>query len=120
MTRAPTQVYVVEMRGKPRHVIGGKCDTLTSIRALKRQKYMEKGFPYLFAHVHSEEFEDRGSRKKSVMRTVPIVQDFPEVFPEASGLPRDSTMEFQIDLVPAAAPVARAPYRCAFRDERVI
>ncbi|GKF84453.1 hypothetical protein Tco_0249351, partial [Tanacetum coccineum] len=41
-----------------------------------------------------------------------IVQDFPEVFPEdLPGLPLIRQVEFQIDLVPGAAPVARAPYR---------
>ncbi|GJW81330.1 putative reverse transcriptase domain-containing protein [Tanacetum coccineum] len=45
---------------------------------------------------------------------VPIVQDFPEVFPEdLPGLPPTRQVEFQIDLVPGAAPVARAPYRLA-------
>ncbi|GJY83958.1 putative reverse transcriptase domain-containing protein [Tanacetum coccineum] len=42
------------------------------------------------------------------------LQDFPEVFPEdLPGLPPTRQVEFQIDLVPGAAPVARAPYRLA-------
>ncbi|GKF02855.1 hypothetical protein Tco_0029778, partial [Tanacetum coccineum] len=42
------------------------------------------------------------------------VRDFSEVFPEdLSGLPPIRQVEFQIDLVPRAAPVARAPYRLA-------
>ncbi|GKE48586.1 putative reverse transcriptase domain-containing protein, partial [Tanacetum coccineum] len=45
---------------------------------------------------------------------VPIVQDFPEVFPEdLSGLSPARPVEFQIDLIPGVAPVARAPYRLA-------
>nr|GFA60841.1 putative reverse transcriptase domain-containing protein [Tanacetum cinerariifolium] len=37
-----------------------------------------------------------------------------EVFPEdLSGLPLTRPVEFQIDLVPGAAPIARAPYRLA-------
>ncbi|GJS84591.1 putative reverse transcriptase domain-containing protein [Tanacetum coccineum] len=41
---------------------------------------------------------------------VPIVREFPEVFPEdLPGLPPARQVEFQIDLVPGAAPVARAP-----------
>ncbi|GJS30039.1 putative reverse transcriptase domain-containing protein [Tanacetum coccineum] len=40
--------------------------------------------------------------------------DFPEVFPEdLPGLPHTRQVEFQIDLVPGVAPVARAPYRLA-------
>ncbi|GJW35397.1 putative reverse transcriptase domain-containing protein [Tanacetum coccineum] len=47
-------------------------------------------------------------------RDVPIVRDFPKVFPEdLSGIPPVRQVEFQIDLVPDAAPVARAPYRLA-------
>ncbi|GJS24327.1 hypothetical protein Tco_0452959 [Tanacetum coccineum] len=42
------------------------------------------------------------------------VRDFPEVFPEElPGLPPTRQVEFQIDLMPGAAPVARAPYRLA-------
>ncbi|GJS86183.1 putative ribonuclease H-like domain-containing protein [Tanacetum coccineum] len=40
--------------------------------------------------------------------------DFPDVFPgDLPGLPLARQVEFQIDLVPGAAPVARAPYRLA-------
>nr|GFC73478.1 putative reverse transcriptase domain-containing protein [Tanacetum cinerariifolium] len=48
------------------------------------------------------------------LEDVPIVQNFLEVFPEdLPGLPPIRPVEFQIDLVPSAAPVARAPYRLA-------
>ncbi|GJR65297.1 putative reverse transcriptase domain-containing protein [Tanacetum coccineum] len=48
------------------------------------------------------------------IKDVPIVRDFPEVFPEdLPGLPLARPVEFQIDLIPGAAPVARAPYRLA-------
>ncbi|GKE27608.1 hypothetical protein Tco_1442992, partial [Tanacetum coccineum] len=40
--------------------------------------------------------------------------EFPEVFPEdLPGLPPVRQVEFQIDLIPGATPVARAPYRLA-------
>ncbi|GJU69940.1 putative reverse transcriptase domain-containing protein [Tanacetum coccineum] len=42
------------------------------------------------------------------------VQDFPEVFPEdLLGISPTRQVEFQIDLIPGVAPVARAPYRLA-------
>nr|GEY16396.1 putative reverse transcriptase domain-containing protein [Tanacetum cinerariifolium] len=45
---------------------------------------------------------------------VPAIRDFPEVFPDdLSGLPPLRQVEVQIDLVPGAAPVTRAPYRLA-------
>ncbi|GJY67098.1 hypothetical protein Tco_0469336, partial [Tanacetum coccineum] len=43
-----------------------------------------------------------------------VVREFLEVFPEdLPGLPPVYEVEFQIDLMPGAAPVARAPYRLA-------
>ncbi|GKG45481.1 hypothetical protein Tco_0495559 [Tanacetum coccineum] len=51
--------------------------------------------------------EDKSKEKR--LEDVPIVQDFNEVFPEdLPGLPLTRQVEFQIDLVPGAAPVARA------------
>ncbi|KAI3776282.1 hypothetical protein L1987_46057 [Smallanthus sonchifolius] len=45
---------------------------------------------------------------------IPIIRDFPEVFPkDLSGLPPVRQVEFRIDLIPGANPVARAPYRLA-------
>jgi hypothetical protein len=45
---------------------------------------------------------------------VPVVRDFPDVFPEnLSGIPPDHEIEFQIDLVLGAQPVAKAPYLLA-------
>nr|GEZ68357.1 hypothetical protein [Tanacetum cinerariifolium] len=59
-----------------------------------------------------KETEDKSEKKR--LKDVPIVQNFPEVFPEdLSGHPPTRQVEFQIDLIPGAAPVARAPYRLA-------
>ncbi|GJU70139.1 putative reverse transcriptase domain-containing protein [Tanacetum coccineum] len=61
------------------------------------------------------EVEDKLENKR--IEDVPIVRDFPEVFLEdLSGLPPTRQVEFQIDLVPGAAPVARAPYRLALSE----
>ncbi|GKE98895.1 hypothetical protein Tco_0022246, partial [Tanacetum coccineum] len=43
-----------------------------------------------------------------------VVREFQEVFLQnLPGLPPIRQVEFQIDLIPGAAPVARAPYRLA-------
>ncbi|GJZ26388.1 reverse transcriptase domain-containing protein [Tanacetum coccineum] len=90
----------------------GNVTRLNIISCTKTQKYMEKGFPIFLAHVTTRETEDKSEKKR--LEDVPIVQDFPEVFPEdLPGLPPTRQVEFQIDLVPGAAPVARAPYRLA-------
>ncbi|GJV12052.1 reverse transcriptase domain-containing protein [Tanacetum coccineum] len=90
----------------------GNVTRLNIISCTKTQKYMEKGFPIFLAHVTTKEVKDKSEKKR--LENVPIVQDFPEVFPEdLPGLPPTRQVEFQIDLVPGAAPVARAPYRLA-------
>nr|GEX82476.1 putative reverse transcriptase domain-containing protein [Tanacetum cinerariifolium] len=56
--------------------------------------------------------EDKSEEKR--LEDVPIIRDFLEVFPEdLSRIPPTRQVEFQIDLIPGAAPVARAPYRLA-------
>ncbi|GJX09757.1 putative reverse transcriptase domain-containing protein [Tanacetum coccineum] len=48
------------------------------------------------------------------LEDIPVVREFPEVFLEdLPGLPLIRQVEFQTDLMPGAAPVARAPYRLA-------
>ncbi|GKA27931.1 putative nucleotidyltransferase, ribonuclease H [Tanacetum coccineum] len=45
---------------------------------------------------------------------IPIVRDFEDVFPDdLSGLPPQRQVEFRIDLIPGATPVAKSPYRLA-------
>ncbi|GJZ30065.1 reverse transcriptase domain-containing protein [Tanacetum coccineum] len=48
------------------------------------------------------------------LEDIPVVKEFLEVFPEnLPDLPPVCQVEFQIDLIPGAAPVVRAPYRLA-------
>nr|GEU54021.1 putative reverse transcriptase domain-containing protein [Tanacetum cinerariifolium] len=65
----------------------------------------------------AEEVYTADEVKIQSLGTTPFVWDYPEVFPEdLSGLPPARPMEFQIDLIPGAALVARAPYRLAPSD----
>ncbi|GKB72843.1 hypothetical protein Tco_0934255, partial [Tanacetum coccineum] len=58
------------------------------------------------------ETEDKSGEKR--LEDVLIVQDFPEVFPkDLLVLPPTRQVEFQIDLIPGTALIARAPYRLA-------
>ncbi|GKD65875.1 hypothetical protein Tco_1307983, partial [Tanacetum coccineum] len=62
--------------------------------------------------ITKKETEDKSEEKR--LEDVPTVRDFPEFFPEdLPGLPPTRQVEFQIELVPGAALVARAPYRLA-------
>ncbi|GJT26765.1 putative reverse transcriptase domain-containing protein [Tanacetum coccineum] len=90
----------------------GNETRLNIISCTKMQKYMLKGCPMFLAHVTTKETEDKSEKKR--LKDVPIIRDFPEVFPkDVSGLPPTRQVEFQIDLIPGTAPVARAPYRLA-------
>ncbi|GJU95502.1 putative reverse transcriptase domain-containing protein [Tanacetum coccineum] len=56
--------------------------------------------------------EKKSDEKK--LEDIPVVKEFPDVFPEdLPGLPPVRHVEFQIDLIPIAAPVAQTPYRLA-------
>ncbi|GKD45911.1 putative reverse transcriptase domain-containing protein, partial [Tanacetum coccineum] len=88
----------------------GKKSKLSIISCTKTQKYIKKGCLTFLAQVTKKETEDKSEEKR--LKDVPIVWDFPEVFPEDfPGLPPTLQVEFQIDLVPGAALAARAPYR---------
>nr|GFB75531.1 putative reverse transcriptase domain-containing protein [Tanacetum cinerariifolium] len=90
----------------------GNATRLSIISCTKIEKYMMKGFPIFLAHITTKEVEDKSEKKR--LEDVPIVRNFPKVFPEdLPGLPATRPVEFQIDLVPGAAPVVRVPYRLA-------
>nr|GFB61977.1 putative reverse transcriptase domain-containing protein [Tanacetum cinerariifolium] len=90
----------------------GNTTRLSIISCTKTEKYVKKGFPIFLAHITTKEVEDKSEKER--LEDVPIVRDFPKVFPEdLPGLPPIRPVEFQIDLVPRAAPVAQAPYRLA-------
>ncbi|GJW68486.1 putative reverse transcriptase domain-containing protein [Tanacetum coccineum] len=81
---------------------------LKVISCIKARKYVKRGCHLFLAHVT----ENKSKEKR--MEDVPVIHDFLEVFlEELPGLPPPRQVEFRIDLVPGAAPVARAPYRLA-------
>nr|GEV77954.1 putative reverse transcriptase domain-containing protein [Tanacetum cinerariifolium] len=85
---------------------------LNIISCTKAQGYLSKGCDVFLAHITTKEAKDKSKGKR--LEDVPIVKDFPKVFPEDfPGIPPARPVEFQIDLVPGATPVARAPYRLA-------
>ncbi|GJS57749.1 hypothetical protein Tco_0652533 [Tanacetum coccineum] len=60
------------------------------------------------AHVTEKE------KSEKRLEDVPVICDFPKVFlDDLPGLPLSRQVEFKINLVPGAAPVARAPNRLA-------
>ncbi|GKB39387.1 putative reverse transcriptase domain-containing protein [Tanacetum coccineum] len=90
----------------------GKKSKLSIISCTLIQKYIKKGCLIFLAQVTKKETEDKSEENR--LEDVLTERYFPEVFPEdLSELPPTRQVEFQIDLVPDAAPVARAPYRLA-------
>ncbi|GJT08483.1 putative reverse transcriptase domain-containing protein [Tanacetum coccineum] len=90
----------------------GSESRLNIISCTKTQKYLLKGCRVFLAQITKKKAEDKLEEKR--LEDVPDVRDFPKVFLEDFlGVPSTRQLEFQIDLVPGAAPVARAPYRLA-------
>ncbi|GKF94436.1 putative reverse transcriptase domain-containing protein, partial [Tanacetum coccineum] len=81
---------------------------LNIISCSKAQEYLSRGCDVFLAHITTKETKDELEGKQ--LEDMPIVRDFPKDLP---GIPPARQVEFQIDLVPGAAPVARAPYRLA-------
>ncbi|KAJ0885854.1 putative transcription factor interactor and regulator CCHC(Zn) family [Helianthus annuus] len=94
---------------EPLEVQGDKSGAVVGIISfLKAQKCLRKGHTAILALVTD------ASAKEKKLEDIPVVRDFPQVFPEdLPGLPPHRQVEFQIELTPGAAPIARAPYRLA-------
>nr|GEY24290.1 hypothetical protein [Tanacetum cinerariifolium] len=98
-------------------IIGMDCNNgresrLTVISCSKAQEYTAKGCQIFLAQIFAKKKEDKSEGKQ--LKDIPIIRDFLEVFPkDFPGLPPARPVEFQIDLILGAAPVARAPYRLA-------
>nr|GEW96881.1 putative reverse transcriptase domain-containing protein [Tanacetum cinerariifolium] len=81
---------------------------LKVISGIKARKYIERGCQLFVAHVNEKE------PKEKHLEDVPVIQDFPEVFPhDLSRIPPPRQVEFRIELVPGVVPVACAPYQLA-------
>ena len=78
------------------HRRGPKLNIFFCIQA---SKYLLKDCHAILAHVWNT-----GAREKQ-LEDVPVARGFPEVFPEElPGLPPKRQVEFEIELIPGAAP----------------
>ncbi|GKD80037.1 hypothetical protein Tco_1342658 [Tanacetum coccineum] len=72
------------------------------------KRYISRGCQVFVAQVMKKKPDEKR------LEDIPVIREFPEVFPkDLPGLPPVRQVEFQIDLIPGATPVARAPYRLA-------
>ncbi|GJU02133.1 putative reverse transcriptase domain-containing protein [Tanacetum coccineum] len=84
---------------------------LEVILSIRTHGYIDKGCQVFLVQMMKKE-ETKASEKQ--IEDVPIVRDFLEVLPKyLPRLPLTRQVEFHIELIPRAAPVARAPYRLA-------
>nr|GEY14483.1 putative reverse transcriptase domain-containing protein [Tanacetum cinerariifolium] len=78
---------------------------LSLISCIKTKRYISKGCQVFITQV----MEEKSDEKR--LENIPVVREFLAIFPkELPGLPPVRQVEFQIDLIPEATPVARAPY----------
>ncbi|GJT97275.1 putative reverse transcriptase domain-containing protein [Tanacetum coccineum] len=103
------KVVRIPCRNKTLIIEGDKGQSrIKVVSCIKARKYIERGCQMFVAHV-----TEKKSKEKR-LEDVPVIRDFPEVFlGDLAGLSPPRQVEFQIDLVPGAAPVARAPYHLA-------
>ncbi|XP_049397400.1 uncharacterized protein LOC125861582 [Solanum stenotomum] len=92
------------------HIIvnGERSVTSSFISAALTRKLMCQGYGAYLAHIVDTQL------KSPCIKDIPVVCDFPEVFPEnISGLPPKREVEFPIELIPGSTPISITPYRMA-------
>ncbi|GJV94753.1 threonine--tRNA ligase, mitochondrial 1 [Tanacetum coccineum] len=87
---------------------GGDKSRFSIISCTKTQKYIQKGCQVFLGQVMEKKAKDKSEGKR--LEGVPTIRDFLE---DLHGLPPARQVEFQIDLVPGAAPIVRSRYRLA-------
>nr|GEV29808.1 putative reverse transcriptase domain-containing protein [Tanacetum cinerariifolium] len=97
--------------GEKRHY-RSQCSK-TNINANGRTDLLRDKNTYQDLNVVTAQVMEKKSDEKR-LENIPVVREFPDVFPEElHGLALVRQVEFQIDLISGAKPVARAPYRLA-------
>ncbi|GKD48143.1 putative reverse transcriptase domain-containing protein [Tanacetum coccineum] len=103
------KVVHIPINGETLIIRGDRSKTrLGLISCIKTERYISRGCQVFIAQVIENKSDDKR------LEDIPVVREFPKVFPkDLPGLPLVRQVEFQIDIIPGAAPVARAPYRLA-------
>nr|GEX31726.1 putative reverse transcriptase domain-containing protein [Tanacetum cinerariifolium] len=103
------QVVHTPIDGETLIIRGERSKTRLSLMScIKTERYISRGCQVFVAQV----MEMKSDEKR--LEDTPVVKEFPEVFLEdLHGLPLVRQVEFQIDLIPRAALLARAPNRLA-------
>ena len=103
------KIVRIPIEGENPIYVYGEQRLLKIISFLKARKFISKGCSIYLAYT-----VDVSKEEKKIVNDVLVVNKYPDVFPDdLPGLPPDRQVEFQIDLVPGAAPIAKTPYRLA-------
>ncbi|GJS01088.1 reverse transcriptase domain-containing protein [Tanacetum coccineum] len=99
------KVVHIPINGETLIIRGDRSKTrLSLISCIKTKRYISRGCQVFIAQVMEKKSDDKR------LEDIPVVKEFPKVFLEdLPGLPPVHQVEFQIDLIPGEAPVARAP-----------
>ncbi|GJR24947.1 putative reverse transcriptase domain-containing protein [Tanacetum coccineum] len=103
------KVVHIPINGETLIIRGDRSKTrLNLISCIKTERYISRGCQVFMIQV----MEKKSDEKR--LEDIPVVKEFSDVFPEdLPGIPPVRQVEFQIDLIPGAAPIARTPYRLA-------
>ena len=78
------------------------------ILAMQVRRFIIKGYEAFLAFILDSK------RGKVDVEKIPVVREFPDVFPEElPGIPLEKEVDLSIEIVPGITPVSRAPYRMA-------
>ncbi|XP_076907017.1 uncharacterized protein LOC143563339 [Bidens hawaiensis] len=108
-------VQFLSLTGKQICVYGERKNDIIICSMAKARSYMKHGHQTFLAYVIDTK------EKGKELDKVHVVNEFPDVFPdELPGVPQEREVEFKIDLVSEAKPVAKSPYRLALNEMKVL
>ncbi|GJZ55393.1 putative reverse transcriptase domain-containing protein [Tanacetum coccineum] len=108
--RTMAAVEVVNLRILRRERLAYEQESIETRQALARSEAYSRALEARIRVLKTQAYHHEWQRQDTDDRAIKHIILFPE---DLSGLPPTRQVEFQIDLVPGAAPVARAPYRLA-------
>ncbi|GJS94185.1 reverse transcriptase domain-containing protein [Tanacetum coccineum] len=103
------KVVHIPINGETLIIRGDQSKTrLNLISCIKTKRYISRGCQVFMIQVMEKKSD------KKILEDIPVVKEFLDVFPkDLPGLLPIRQVEFQIDLIPGATPVAQTPYRLA-------
>ncbi|XP_022003883.1 uncharacterized protein LOC110901360 [Helianthus annuus] len=102
------EIKLTSPSGKHVTIYGEKGGNPIICSMMKAHKLMKHGCKAFMIYANEPE------KELPKIGDVPVVRDFEDVFPDdLPGMPPEREVEFGIELIPGAKPIAKAPYRLA-------